>query len=145
MGEYVLCSWRNKLNREELAWAAGFYDGEGCLGIFKNKRGLMLHMDIGQVDRAVLDRFQAAVELGNVAGPYLKKNPNHAPSYSWDACGFEKCQAVVAKLWHWLSPVKRAQAKVALSVAKSYYILCNEAKPEFAARYLQNRRLTNDN
>lgn len=125
--------------REQLAWAAGFFDGEGSIGLYKNKRGLMLHMDIGQANPYVLEKFLSVVGLGSVTGPRPRKNPNHSPHWSWDATGFEKCQAVIALLWIWLSPVKRAQAAAALTSAREYYILCNEAKPEFAARYLQNR------
>jgi hypothetical protein len=50
----------------EIAWAAGFFDGEGntCVG-----RALMI--SIGQVNRSNLERFNEATgELGSISGPY---------------------------------------------------------------------------
>ena len=59
----------------ELAWAAGFFDGEGHVGccIHRSKTQndfKRLTLTIAQVDRQVLDRFQQAVGVGTVNGPY---------------------------------------------------------------------------
>lgn len=102
-------------NREELAWAAGFFDGEGCIYIAPIKpRYKALGIDIGQVDRRVLDRFRAAVgDLGKVYGPRDKRTktrPNGKPSFQYRSSAFEDVQAVIAMLWKFLSPVKRNQA-----------------------------------
>lgn len=58
----------------ELAWAAGFFDGEGCFkgartnGLSDKKYG---RISISQKDSEVLYRFKSAVgELGSVNGPY---------------------------------------------------------------------------
>lgn len=50
----------------ELAWAAGFFDGEGCITL---SRGIPV-VSIAQVERTPLERFMNAVELGRINGPY---------------------------------------------------------------------------
>lgn len=96
------------MNTHELAWAAGFFDGEGCVSLLKSGRHTYPQVGISQVDRMVLDRVTEAVGFGKVYGPY--KTPRK-PQYLYSVYGFEKTQALMAFLWPWLSPVKRAQFK----------------------------------
>lgn len=103
--------------REELAWAAGFFDGEGCCRarrhgtLAKTPRRFQLVLDVSQKDRRVLDRFRRAVGVGAVYGPYRAP---HRVQYHFATTDFEACQAVIAMLWSWLGPLKREQARVAL-------------------------------
>jgi len=48
----------------ELAWSAGFFDGEGSTFA----TGDRLHMSIGQRHPAVLERFVSAIGVGRVRG-----------------------------------------------------------------------------
>ena len=98
----------SKLNRELLAWAAGFFDGEGCTYLHtQNKQPRIL---IGQLDTEVLAHFdQATLRLGKLYGPYQPKGVYHYNTY-----GFEKCQAIIAMLWPWLGSIKRIQARKVL-------------------------------
>ena len=65
-------------DREELAWAAGFFDGEGCFSYTEKARyGVAT---ITQADIRPLDRFKTAVRVGNVYGPYDKKYPVACPN-----------------------------------------------------------------
>lgn len=110
----------------ELAWAAGFFDGEGSIGTSHSKRKRLyadgmrhtkaITIDVRQVDRRVLDRFQRAVMIGAVKGPYGPyRNPNQQPFYAYVTSGLENTQAVIGFLWPWLSPIKRTQAIRALT------------------------------
>lgn len=101
----------------ELAWAAGFYDGEGSTitDINLGAGRVTLQVTVTQVDRQVLDRFRAAVGgLGNVYGPFDRPNPKHRPLYTYRVNRFEHSQAVLAMLWRFLDEVKRDQAVGAL-------------------------------
>lgn len=61
----------------ELAWAAGFFDGEGSSGYYhQNQR---ISACVVQKDRRPLDRFLAAVGFGKIYMPGA--NPNHC--YRW--------------------------------------------------------------
>jgi len=100
------------MDTHELAWAAGFFDGEGTIGQYFATRHThpWVKVSIAQVDPAVLYRFQRAVlGLGTVRGPYDRAKWNQRPQYRFDAGSFEQVQAMMALLWRWLSPVKRAQ------------------------------------
>jgi hypothetical protein len=94
-------------DRCELAWAAGFFDGEGSFKLGDHKYA---QATIDQVDPEVLYKFQASVGFGVVSGPYTKKNPAHLPQYRWAVYRFDLTQQVLILLWPWLGSVKRAQA-----------------------------------
>src|SRR5258708_1520938 len=54
-------------DREQLAWAAGFYDGEGCVGCYRTggrAKPSSLNMSVTQKGSEPLERFQRAVGLG---------------------------------------------------------------------------------
>ena len=93
--------------REELAWAAGFFDGEGCflssIQISHNSPYRNINANLAQKERAVLLRFRNIVGFGNIGKP----NKNNA-SY-WYCQNFEEVQAVGALLWFSLSSPKRKQ------------------------------------
>ena len=113
-----------KIDNYELAWAAGFFDGEGHAASQLRRRKVQTEgrrtyasiiLDIRQIDRQVLDRFRAAVGgLGHIYGPYKNKNPNANFFWAFEAAKFEDVQAIVAMLWRYLSPIKRAQTRTAL-------------------------------
>jgi hypothetical protein len=113
----VKASWR-----EELSWAAGFFDGEGCCSTaYKNNRPLLL---VGQhYDPVCLIRFQKAVlGVGKIYGPYsYSTRKNNGPSYMWRTTNFEHSQAVVAMLWKFLSEPKRAAIEEAFIDYKIEY------------------------
>jgi hypothetical protein len=57
-------------SRDEVIWAAGFFDGEGTTGTRTQRGHTYLVLQVAQVDRRPLDRFGAAVGVGKVYGPY---------------------------------------------------------------------------
>ena len=105
----------------EYAWAAGFWDGEGCTYRHLNQaksvtwnRGATPGMSLGQSgSREGLDRFQTALSgLGKVYGPYPQpEGPGRKPRYRWELVGRWRCQQALAYLWSYLSSEKKDQAK----------------------------------
>ncbi len=100
----------------QIAWAAGFFDGEGStIAYFPNRKSRYLRVQAsvpqsghGQVP-AVLSRFRAAMlGMGKIVGP------NEYGIYVWKTRGFEETQSTIALLWRYLGPIKRAQASAAL-------------------------------
>ena len=102
---------------ERLAWAAGFFDGEGhagCTDRGPRNRGPRFALFVVQYDERPIRRFQSTVwNLGYVsigkARPPYGKNP-----YTWAAQSYEHAQAVAVLLWPWLSEPKREQIYAAL-------------------------------
>ncbi len=115
---------------EEVAWAAGFFDGDGCFSY--TKAGKYVAVTIGQVGRERLDRFRSAVGVGRVLGPYDVRHPSRPsklPQFVFRANGCERVRAIASGLWPHLGPVKRAQAQSALSSAEVTCTLHNEHDP----------------
>jgi hypothetical protein len=96
------------MNREELAWAAGFFDGEGWTGL----RGpTTVGMSVTQMELQPLVRFHNAVGVGTIYGRGTRGG------WIWQAGNWADSQAAVAKLWRFMSEPKRAQAHAALREA----------------------------
>lgn len=106
------------IDRVELAWAAGFFDGEGSTFVLGKKKHPKISITQAPdppdgTPPKVLDRFYRAVGgIGNVEGPYREKTGELKWFYT--AHGHEMVQAVIALLWTWLGTVKREQATSAL-------------------------------
>lgn len=104
-----------------LAWAAGFFDGEGSTTLYAKSRKSMDAvrvpcLTITQCRRATLERFQSVVfEMGRIYGPYQKVRGR--PQYLWRTTQFRHAQAVIALLWRFLTPEKQEQA---LGAFRSY-------------------------
>ena len=114
-----------ELRREQLAWAAGFVDGEGSFHLDRKgfRKGQRRHphprFEVGQAEPKILRRFRQAVGFANpVNGPYgnTKKDAKRPakPTWVYGVSGHEHVQALLALLWPWLGQTKRQQAKVAL-------------------------------
>jgi hypothetical protein len=102
-------AFRNSL-RLRLAWAAGFFDAEGC---FSSTARVGVSASITQTDRELLDRFQSIVGCGKIYGPYATHASDRylrKPHYFFKAHGRERVQALLAMLWIWLGAAKKLQA-----------------------------------
>ncbi len=73
-----------ELNREQLvAWAAGFFDGEGSVGLFRARMGgkvMTLRIRVGQRTREPLERF-VLLWGGNIW--HRKANDHQSEFYEW--------------------------------------------------------------
>jgi len=98
------------MKREELAWASGFFEGEGSVA----HQGYNFRIDAAQVDREPLEQLLKIIGLGKIYGPYKRENPRARPLSYWTVCGYEKVQAVACMLWPWLSRRRKDQLKTAL-------------------------------
>lgn len=103
--------------REELAWAAGFFEGEGVISQ-RQKNGRFVA--INNTDMEPLLRFQEAVGVGKLRGPYGPYNNgiSRKPYWTWSASNFEHRQAVIAMLWPWLSARRKVQMAECVLIIK---------------------------
>jgi hypothetical protein len=95
--------------REELAWAAGFFEGEGCITLShtSGKQRPQLVLMVSQVDPWPMERFVEAVGIGTAQYVEPRWAPRQQNVYRYRIVSFEKCQAVIAMLWPWLSPRRK--------------------------------------
>ncbi len=110
----------------ELAWAAGFFDGEGCTSLAYKKtrknQNPRLQIHIAQNTIEQLERFTAAVNGGVIYGPYKeKRNPNRSSFYQYTATGYNAVESILSKIWPYLCSDKKKQAAEMIRTYKEYY------------------------
>jgi hypothetical protein len=104
---------------ERLAWAGGFFDGEGCF----SRCGDGLNARITHTDPVLLDQFRSTVTIGKIYGPYAphKTSFGKKPQYVFTVSGFERVQALLAMLWPNLGSAKRTKAMSLLDHHLTYW------------------------
>jgi len=102
-------------SRDELAaWAAGFFDGEGSIGVYGDPRSPAVSMSLPQASLAgvpeTLQRFQLAVGAGGISGPRMVPSPwTKLPQYCWKSQAFGDVERVVELLRPFADVVKRGE------------------------------------
>jgi hypothetical protein len=135
--ELLAFMWESHLTRdrdelttatEERAWAAGFFDGDGSVGAYrqrtKRSEYLVLAAAVTQAAESGtvenLARFQRVAGAGSVNGPYAPRGWSRLPQYRWQLKG-HKVELVLTRLWPWLDDVKRQAAASAIERAHSSF------------------------
>lgn len=112
--------WERIVLRIDLAWAAGFFDGEGTttagdrIDSRTKTKARKITVSAAQSDRERLDHLASVLGVGNVRGPYAAKGPNSKPYHVWSVASFQAAQHCVCLMWNWLGSEKRKQAAAAL-------------------------------
>ena len=93
----------------ELAWAAGFFEGEGSVTGTLHRGKFRLQLTISQREPSTLCRFLHAVKLGNVTGPYHYAKHGFKPCserWSYQVYG-KKAHEVMQRLMPYVSGPKK--------------------------------------
>ena len=95
------------MDNHDLAWAAGFFDGEGWTN--RKRRGVQARINQAGVDGVpeVLTKFQGIVGVGRIKGPVIVEGKK--PLYWWEATSQRDIARVASFIGPWLCPVKRSQ------------------------------------
>jgi len=90
----------------DIAWAAGFFDGEGTTSLLKAQRDhySYIRMGLSQKVHECLDRFHEIVKFGKI---YQSKTRDIR---SWNCYKQDEVEQVLNLLWPYLSEVKKTQA-----------------------------------
>lgn len=102
----------NTQNKLDLAWAAGLFEGEGCI-CFSNKT-ILLSVDM--TDEDTVHKFFKIIGYGYLNGPYKAKKISYKPHWQWRVQGNQYPQTIIAAFWPWLGSRRKQQFKD--SVAK---------------------------
>lgn len=83
------------MNNVDLAYTAGFFDGEGCVTWQKTKRKSgkiykLIRIDIGQVDRSFLDWCQKHFG-GSITTRNANRHRSKHENYQWTLTGDNAC------------------------------------------------------
>ncbi len=106
----------------DLAWAAGFIDGEGCFHVRDYTSKAVVTMSITQVDRRPLDRLARVIGGVVVKGPRNHSKSPNSQGYHWIRFQGKKLDRFFAEIQPYLSEPKREQ-----------YTRCKERVEERAA------------
>ncbi|MDP9245683.1 MAG: hypothetical protein M3O64_03435 [Chloroflexota bacterium] len=98
--------------KEGAAWAAGFFDGEGSVGVIGDPRRTSVWMELPQASASgipeVLARFLAIVGVGRISGPRRVPSPwSKLPQYRWEVARFADVERVADMLYPHADIVKR--------------------------------------
>lgn len=99
-------------SRENIAWAAGLFEGEGTIWFKSGKKPCLR---IGMTDGDVIKKFGDIIGCGWVSGPHTRaSHPKYKPVWVWQCGGAEKCQAVLAAFWPHLGERRKSKAADAI-------------------------------
>jgi hypothetical protein len=108
------------MDEHELAWAAGFFDGDGWAALVR-PRSRRSGQPQAQINQSSLDgmpevllRFRDAVGVGRVAGPKIEEG--REPLYSWVASSRSDVERTGRLILPWLSGQKRAQFRASVGL-----------------------------
>jgi len=111
---------RPHADETEHASAAGFFDGEGSVGVgggSYRQPSMEIPQSSAQGIPDSLLHFHKVVGVGSITGPHPPRNPwARLPSYRWELGGHRKVETVAGLLWPWLGSVKRSQIEWAISL-----------------------------
>lgn len=107
----------------DIAWAAGFFDGEGTTSILKAQRDKYsyIRMGVSQKLHECLDRFYSIVQKGKIY------SSNTRDIRSWNCYKHEDVIEVLNLLWPYLSEIKKQQALIALDKVNNNKKVSNES------------------
>ena len=109
--------------REQYAWAAGVFDGEGNIMCGRQKH--TTRKGEKRVYRRPVMRVSQTAKYGGVpqmitrlhevlggkiGGPYARKEPNAKQVYTWCVASYEDVQYTLCRLWPWIGRQKRLDA-----------------------------------
>jgi hypothetical protein len=101
----------------QVAWAAGFFEGEGCI-THKNKKKDRQVISLNNTDKDVIERFISIVNYGNLRGPYksngTKHKPTHKPYWMWEVAKKSEVKRILEMFLPYLGKRRRQRAEQAL-------------------------------
>lgn len=90
---------------ESIAWAAGLFEGEGCITQASRGNPLVL---MKMTDPDVIEQFALIMDnhgvIGSINGPYQGKNK---PFWKWQSSGYINLELVYQLFHRWLGERRR--------------------------------------
>ena len=125
----------------ETAWAAGLFEGEGCIALKKpGLHGVLptVHLVMELTDRDVLERFCAVVACGKVR---LRRTeaPNKKAVYSWSIGNRRDVDRLLRAFMPWLGKRRATKARLVLDECAAMDRLCLLCGSEFRGKRSDSR------
>lgn len=105
------------MEREQLAWAAGLFEGEGCFNAHRRADGkFSVQARLAMTDEDVVRRFADVIGVGCVYGP-MARGPGRQATYDWSLGDAREVRAVITLLLPWLGSRRKAKALEVAEIA----------------------------
>lgn len=119
------------MTREEIAWAAGLFEGEGCISISKPKSGSKFNQNrivqLSMTDKDVVDKFHNLIGFGlRYEFDPSKRNPTWKIRYDWKVYKAEHVQAFLAAIWCFLCERRKKKATEAIRLCRTVIDKCDQ-------------------
>ena len=100
-------NWLAPYTRDDLAaaWAAGLFEGEGCI----YKSGGVWRLQLNMTDKDVVDRFHTFVRCGTINTCRMRED-HHKEAWRWRCAARKDVQRVVRMLLPYLGTRRAAKA-----------------------------------
>lgn len=96
--------------REDLAWAAGLFEGEGCISISGSGPSFAPSCCMANADEDVMRRFFAIIGVGSLRlDRRSERYERRKDLWTWRVSGYPSTQYAIALLWRWLGERRRAR------------------------------------
>lgn len=95
-----------------VAWAAGLFEGEGCWGtrMGSRRRYWYPYSVLKMTDQDVVERFKKIVGVGSIYALGIPKG-GKKPQWKWRIGSFEHVQHIAALFWPWLGIRRKTKVK----------------------------------
>ena len=125
----------------EIAWAAGLFEGEGCIYFFRQKHHVLTHvrMSIQMTDPDVLDKFCQFVECGKVGPQRRYGREHHKPAYVWQISNRPDIERLLLAFKPWFGQRRNAKADVVLAEIARLNVTCEQCGTAYRAKRLSKR------
>ena len=98
-----------------MAWAAGFFDGEGSITFDQRTPPKSFRVRITNTEPVLLERFVAAVGVGSVRGLKSYSALSKKPQFIVDYGSQQNIEIVLGVLMKYMGPRKKARAEELLA------------------------------
>ena len=134
------------MDKEKIAYASGFFDGDGCI---TTGGGYTFRLTLSNTDKRVLDWFQSNFG-GTINNQHLPANPNHNIAWKWIVAKRSEVLLLLETFEPYLIS-KKDQAQAAITFLQKYNFevrsgrkVSEEEKSDFDATKDLLKRLKTD-
>ena len=95
----------------DLAWAAGVFEGEGCICCYKipnRKDSRRVMLAITMSDEDIVQRIYEIFKVGSFKGPYKKKDKKTL--WTWAVQNMAGCHSVLTEIYPYLGKRRKEKA-----------------------------------
>jgi hypothetical protein len=95
----------------EWAWAAGLFEGEGCVASREQKGKTYHRLVVRMTDEDVIRHLHRVIGRGSVYGPYAPSKVGRKPVWEWSCTSRLDISFIVAMFWPWLGDRRRQRIR----------------------------------